>query len=117
MERGWGEVLEFVMYLLIYRGAKHLFSFYINSARKKIVIGGSEGDILFPQELHDCELVMRKEFNFEKKDYSWCLYPTSGEFKLNGKKVSGGEVFEDSDVFSLQDFSFSFSPTSNLSVL
>jgi len=109
--------LGFAMYLLIYRGSKHLFSFYINSARKKIVIGGSEGDILFPQELHDCELVMRKEFNFEKKDYSWCLYPTSGEFKLNGKKVSGGEVFEDSDIFSLQDFSFSFSPTSNLSVL
>ena len=105
------------MYLLIYRGTKHLFSFYINSARKKIVIGGSDGDILFPPELHDCELMMRKEFNFEKKNYSWCLYPTSGEFKLNGKKISGGEVFEDSDVFSLAEFSFSFSPTSNLSVL
>ena len=102
------------MYLLIYRGTKHLFSFYINSARKKIVVGGSEGDILFPDEMRECELVMRKEFNFEKKDYSWCLYPASGEFKLNGRKISGGEIFEDSDVFSLQDFSFSFSPTSNL---
>ena len=101
--------MGFAMYLLIYRGTKHLFSFYINSARKKIVIGGSEGDILFPQELQSCELVMRKEFNFEKKDYSWCLYPTAGEFKLNGKNISGGEIFEDSDVFSLQDFSFSFS--------
>jgi hypothetical protein len=102
------------MYLLIYRGSKHLFSFYINSARKKIVVGGSEGDILFPDEMRECELVMRKEFNFEKKDYSWCLYPAAGEFKLNGRKISGGEIFEDSDVFSLQDFSFSFSPTSNL---
>ena len=105
------------MYLLIYRGSKHLFSFYINSARKKIVIGGSEGDILFPQELQSCELMMRKEFNFEKKDYSWCLYPTFGEFKLNGRKISGGEIFESSDVFSLAEFSFSFSPTSNLSLL
>ena len=102
------------MYLLIYRGTKHLFSFYINSARKKIVVGGSEGDILFPDEMRESELVMRKEFNFEKKDYSWCLYPAAGEFKLNGRKISGGEIFEDSDVFSLQDFSFSFSPTSNL---
>ena len=102
------------MYLLIYRGIKHLFSFYINSARKKIVVGGSEGDILFPDEMRECELSMRKEFNFAKKDYSWCLYPVSGEFKLNGKKISGGEVFEDSDVFSLNEFSFSFSPTSNL---
>lgn len=102
------------MYLLIYRGTKHLFSFYINSARKKIVVGGGEGDILFPDEMRECELVMRKEFNFEKKDYSWCLYPAAGEFKLNGRKISGGEIFEDSDVFSLQDFSFSFSPTSNL---
>lgn len=102
------------MYLLIYRGSKHLFSFYINSARKKIVIGGSEGDILFPDEMRECELSMRKEFNFEKKDYSWSLYPVSGEFKLNGRKISGGEIFEGSDVFSLNDFSFSFSPTSNL---
>ncbi len=102
------------MYLLIYRGTKHLFSFYINSARKKIVIGGSDGDILFPDEMRECELVMRKEFNFEKKDYSWCLYPVSGEFRLNGKKISGSEIFEDSDVFSLNEFSFSFSPTSNL---
>ena len=102
------------MYLLIYRGNKHLFSFYINSARKKIIVGGSEGDILFPDEMRECELVMRKEFNFAKKDYSWGLYPTVGEFKLNGKKISGGEIFEDSDVFSLNEFSFSFSPTSNL---
>lgn len=102
------------MYLLIYRGARHLFSFYINSARKKIVVGGSEGDILFPDEMRECELVMRKEFNFNKKDYSWCLYPSAGEFKLNGIKITGGEIFEDSDVFSLNDFSFSFSPTSNL---
>ena len=102
------------MYLLIYRGTKHLFSFYINSARKKIVVGGSEGDILFPDNMRECELVMRKEFNFAKKDYSWCLYPSVGEFKLNGKKISGGEIFEDPDVFSLNEFSFSFSPTSNL---
>ena len=102
------------MYLLIYRGTQHLFSFYINSARKKIVIGGSEGDILFPEEMRECELVMRKEFNFTKKDYSWCLYPAVGDFKLNGKKISGGEIFEDHDVFSLNEFSFSFSPTSNL---
>ena len=39
------------MYLLIFRGGKHLFSFYVNSAKKRIVVGGDEGDILFPPEM------------------------------------------------------------------
>jgi len=104
------------MYLLIFRGDKHLFSFYINSAKKKITIGGNDGDILFPPEMKGVELTMRKEFNFEKKDYSWALYPVNGNFKLNKGKIEGGELFEDEDVFSTGEYSFSFSPISNLSV-
>jgi len=104
------------MYLLIFKGDRHLFSFYINSAKKKITVGGKDGDILFPSEMKGVELTMRKEFNFEKRDYSWTLYPVSGNFKLNKEKVVGGEIFEDDDVFSTGDYSFSFSPISNLSV-
>lgn len=103
------------MYLLIFRNGSHLFSFYVNSAKKRIVIGGDEGDILFPPEMRNQELILRKEFDFEKKDYSWCLFPVSGSFKLNGTGVAGGEPFGGSDVFSTGDFSFSFSPISNLS--
>ena len=104
------------MYLLIFRGDRHLFSFYVNSAKKKITIGGDDGDILFPTEMKGVELTMRKEFNFEKKDYSWALYPVNGKFQLNKEKVEGGEIFEDDDVFSTGEYSFSFSPISNLSV-
>lgn len=104
------------MYLLIFKGDRHLFSFYINSAKKKITIGGDDGDILFPTEMKGVELTMRKEFNFEKRDYAWALYPVSGNFKLNKEKMDGGEIFEDDDVFSTGDYSFSFSPISNLSV-
>ena len=104
------------MYLLIFRGDRHLFSFYVNSAKKKITIGGDDGDILFPTEMKGVELTMRKEFNFEKKDYSWSLYPVSGNFKMNREKIEGGEIFEDEDVFSTGEYSFSFSPISNLSV-
>lgn len=102
------------MYLLIFREREHLFSFYVNSAKKKIVIGGDEGDILFPPEMRGSEMILRKEFNFEKKDYSWCLFPVSGNFKKNGKDLKGGEIFEGNDAFSTGDFSFSFSPISNL---
>ncbi len=105
------------MYLLIFRSGKHLFSFYVNSAKKRIVVGGDEGDILFPPEMRGSEMVLRKEFNFEKKEYSWYLFPVSGKFKLNGKDVAGGEIFEGTDVFSSGDFSFSFSPISNLSTV
>ncbi|MGI6394102.1 MAG: sigma 54-interacting transcriptional regulator [bacterium] len=105
------------MYLLIFRNGKHLFSFYVNSAKKKIVVGGEEGDILFPSEMRGLEMVLRKEFNFEKRDYVWCLFPVTGEFKLNGKDVKGGEIFGGTDLFSIKDFSFSFSPISNLSTV
>lgn len=103
------------MYLLIFRNNSHLFSFYVNSAKKKIVVGGEEGDILFPSGMRGTELILRKEFNFEKKDYFWCLFPVSGSFQLNGKDIAGGEPFEGSDIFSTGDFSFSFSLISNLS--
>ena len=65
------------MYLLIYRNKTHLFSFYLNSAKKKIVIGGAEGDILFPDEMKGNKLLMRKEFNFELRQYMWALHPSS----------------------------------------
>lgn len=103
------------MYLLIFRGGRHLFSFYVNSAKKRIVIGGDEGDILFPPEFSGSEMVLRKEFSLEKKEYAWMLYPNREGFKLNDKPVKGGEVFDNNDVFSIGDFSFSFSLISNLS--
>ncbi len=104
------------MYLLIFRGGSHLFSFYINSAKKKVVVGGKEGDILFPPQISDHEMVLRKEFDFETKSYGWFLYPSNDGFKLNGKPVKAGDVFCGNDVFSISDFSFSFSLNSNLSV-
>lgn len=104
------------MYLLIFRGDRHLFSFYVNSAKKKITIGGDDGDLLFPTEMKGVELTMRKEFNFDKKDYAWALYPVNGNFQLNKNKIEGGEIFEDDDVFSVGEYAFSFSPISNLTM-
>lgn len=102
------------MYLLIYRNGNHLFSFYLNSAKKKIVIGGAEGDILFPDEMKGDKLLMRKEFNFEIRKYMWALHPSSDGFMLNDKPLVKGAYFEDNDVISINDFSFSFSPHSHL---
>ncbi len=104
------------MYLLIFRGGHHLFSFYVNSAKKKISVGGDEGDILFPPEISGQEMVLRKEFDIETKEYSWFLYPSSNGFKLNGEPVKPGTPFQGNDVFSISDFSFSFSMNSNLSL-
>ena len=104
------------MYLLIFRGGHHLFSFYVNSAKKKISVGGKEGDILFPPEISGNEMVLRKEFDIETKEYSWFLYPVADGFKLHGKPVETGSRFSGNDVFSISDFSFSFSMNSNLSV-
>ncbi len=102
------------MYLLIYRSGKHLFSFYINSAKKKIVIGGVEGDILFPPEMSGYELSLRREFDFHSKTYVWTLYPSSKGFSCNGKDVAPGDQFNDKDVVSIRDFAFSFSHHSHL---
>ncbi len=102
------------MYLLIYRDNKHIFSFYINSAKKKIVIGGDEGDILFPPDMHGHELSLRREFDFKTRQYLWALYPSSKGFSVNGKEVKPGDPFSVSDVVSIRDFSFSFSQFSHL---
>lgn len=102
------------MYLLIYRENKHLFSFYINSAKKRIVIGGRDGEILFPPEMKGYELVLRKDFDFKTKRYLWVLCPASKGFMIDGRAVKDGDVFSPKDVVSVKDFSFSFSSQSNL---
>ncbi len=103
------------MYLLIYRGGKHLFSFYINSAKKKIKIGGSDGDILFPAEMKGYEIILRKEFDFKEKDYRWVLFPLSPGFKHGDRAVEDGDLFSTDRVLSVKDFSFSLSYNSNIS--
>ncbi|HSA32683.1 MAG TPA: sigma 54-interacting transcriptional regulator [bacterium] len=102
------------MYLLLYRDSRHLFSFYINSAKKKVVIGGDEGDILFPPDMRGYELTLRREFDFRSRQYAWVLYPSSKGFTLNGKEARPGDHFSDSDVVAIRDFSFSFSQFSHL---
>jgi len=105
------------VYLLLYRNNQHILSFYINSAKKKIVIGGDEGDILFPPELRGHELILRREFDFASRQYIWMLYPSSGGFLLNNnKEVRSATPFSATDVVSIREFSFSFSECSHLTV-
>ena len=101
------------MYLLIFKNNKHQFSFYINSAKKKIVIGGNDGEIMFPAEMKGYELVLRKEFDMNSKKYKWMLYPSSREFMCNDKIVEQGMFFDFEDTLSIKDFSFRFSENSS----
>ncbi len=94
-----------------------MFSFYLNSAKKKIVIGGPGGDILFPDDMQGVMLLMRKEFNFSSRQYMWALYPSGDGFMLDGKPLNKGDYFTDNNVISINDFSFSFSPEAQLSEL
>ncbi len=101
------------MYLLLYRDGAHIFSFYLNSAKKKIVVGGDEGDILFPPDLRGHELTLRREFDFKSRQYVWMLYPSSKGFLLNGKEMKAGDIFGSADVVSIREYSFSFSAFSH----
>ncbi len=102
------------MYLLIYRNNSHLFSFYINSAKKVITIGGSEGDILFPSDMKGYEISLRKEFDFASKQYGWILYPATKGFFCENKEVAEGDVFGSNSTLSVKDFSFFLSYNSNI---
>lgn len=101
------------MYLLIFKEKKQLFSFYINSAKKNVTVGGSEGDILMPPSLRGYEFNIRKELDFNTRDYVWTIHTSSDKFTKNGKKIKDGEMLDWNDIIAIEEYSFSLSGNAN----
>ncbi len=102
------------MYIIIKKSGKHIFSFYLNSAKKKIQIGGDGGDILFSSDMVNYELSLCKEFDIKTRKYLWFMYPASGAFTVDGKLIESGTVLWEDKPVSANDFTFSLSHKSSI---
>lgn len=102
------------MYIIIRKNGKHIFSFYLNSAKKKIQIGGANGDILFSSDMVGYELLLCKEFDINTRKYLWFMYPVSGVFAVEGMTVESGAILWEEKLVTVDDYTFSLSHKSSI---